>query len=717
MQYVPAMENGGRCREQPWIRHVAWLAIGVMVTSCRFDLPQLPGGDAGGASDGATSGAGSLPLELVFLAGDLGSRGNADDTGAAARFNLPSGVAVDGAGNVYVADRSNNTIRKVSAAGVVTTLAGTAGTIGTTDGVSAAARFNSPSGVAVDSAGNVYVADRSNNTIRKVTATGVVTTLAGTALQSGSTDGTGAGARFNRPYGVAVDSAGNLYVADNDNHTIRKITVAGVVTTLAGTAGMSGSTDGTGPAARFNFPHEVAVDSAGNVYVADQENHAIRKITTAGVVTTLAGTAGTSGSTDGTGAAARFYKPSGVAVDGAGNLYVADQFNYTIRKVTATGVVTTLAGTASAAGGADGTGAAARFAQPFGVAIDSTGNVYVADQYTIRKITAVGVVMTLAGAANKSGSADGTGAAARFYQPFGVAVDSAGNVYVADKNNRTIRKVTAAGVVTTLAGAALASGSTDGTGTMARFNFPHEVAVDSAGNVYVADQLNHSIRKVTAAGVVTTLAGAAGTSGSTDGAGTAARFNRPSGVAVDGAGNIYVADQLNDTIRKITTAGVVTTLVGTAGMSGSADGMGAAARFSRPSGVAVDSTGNLYVTDQFNNTIRKVTADGIVTTLAGTASPFGGSTDGTGPVARFNFPTGVAVDSGGNVYIVDTGNSTIRKVTATGTTTTIAGLVGMQGIALGVPPRFAFPVSLAISGDSIVISDANAILLLRHGAQ
>jgi len=373
-----------------------------------------------------------------------------------------------------------------------------------------------------------------------------------------------------------------------------------------------------------------------------------------------------------------------------------------------------LAGDIGGPGNADGIGAAARFNFPTGVAVDSAGNVYVADNIndTIRKVTAAGVVTTLAGTAGMSGSANGTGAAARFYYPGNVAVDSAGDVYVAE--NHTIRKVTPVGVVTTLAGTAGMTGSVDGTGAAARFAGPGGVAVDSAGNVYVTD--NQTIRKVTAAGVVTTLAGTAGTLGSADGTGAAARFNNPTGVAVDSVGNIYVADEGNHTIRKVTASGVVTTLAGTAGTSGSADGTGTDARFYVPTGVAVDSAGNVYVADGNNKTIRKITAAGVVTTLAGTAG-MRGSADGIGAAARFDHPTGVVVDSAGNVYVADPGNSTIRKVTPTGATTMVAGTAGVTGILLGATPRFSFPRSLAIIGDSIIVSDTNAILLLRHGAQ
>lgn len=333
--------------------------------------------------------------------------------------------------------------------------------------------------------------------------------LAGLPQMSGTNDGTGSFAGFNLPTGPAVDKAGNLYLADNGNNTIRKVTPAGVVTTLAGQPEVHGTNDGTGSAAQFFGPAAVAVDSADNVYVADFDNYTVRKLTPVGtnwMVSTLAGTPGVYGTNDGTGSAARFYYPAGVAVDSARNVYVADFFNHTIRKLTqmdTNWVVTTLAGVALSSGTNDGIGRAARFHNPGSIAVDSANNLYVADTggCTIRKMTQIGtnwMVTTLAGLGNKVGTNDGTADSARFHLPQGVALDANSNLYVADTGNDTIRKLTLSGtnwVVTTLAGVALTSGTNDGTGSVALFDQPYGVAVDSAGSLYVADSGNDTIRR------------------------------------------------------------------------------------------------------------------------------------------------------------------------------------------------------------------------------
>ncbi len=324
----------------------------------------------------------ATPYTFGILAGAAGSTGSVDGTGTAAQFNQPFGIALDSSGNLYVADKKNNVIRKISSSGVVTTVAGTASNAGgSANGTGTAASFNQPAGVVVDSGGNIYVADSGNNVIRKITSAGVVTTLAGVVGQSGAANSaSGVSATFNTPYDVAVDGSGNVYVAEFGNNAIRKVTSSGTVTTFAGTPGVSGSTDATGTAASFNQPTSIALDSSGNLYVSDSGNNTIRKVSSAGVVTTIAGQTGKTGSADGTGTAALFKSPRGVAVDSGGNIYVADSENGTIRKISSAGVVTTLAGETGSFATANGTGSAALFDVPEGIAVDSSGNLYVSNE-------------------------------------------------------------------------------------------------------------------------------------------------------------------------------------------------------------------------------------------------------------------------------------------------------------------------------------------------
>jgi serine/threonine protein kinase, bacterial len=325
-----------------------------------------------------------IPQYVVSTFAGSTTAGSADGTGTSASFSFPFGVAVDSSGNVYVGDTSNQEIRKITAQGDVTTLAGST-TPGAADGTGAAASFNDPEGVATDAAGNVYVVDHANNEIRKVSPAGVVTTLAGSTTP-GSTDAVGTAASFNLPTGIAIDANGYLYVADSSNNEIRKIAPDGTVSTLAGST-TPGSRDGVGAAASFNMPTSVAVDASGVVYVVDHDNQEIRKISPSGSVSTLAGST-TAGHADGTGAAASFDFPYSLALDQSGSLYVADYLNNEIRLVTSAGVVTTIAGS-TAFGHADGTGTAATFFSPVGIAVDAGGNLFVAEIHNndVRKIT------------------------------------------------------------------------------------------------------------------------------------------------------------------------------------------------------------------------------------------------------------------------------------------------------------------------------------------
>jgi len=810
----------------------------------------------------ATSAAQSnyaTPYTFTTFAGAAGAVGSADGTGIQARFNEPGAAAVDAAGNVYVADTFNNVIRKITPAGVVTTLAGRASPNGgSADGTGAAAHFYNPEGVAVDGSGNVYVGDTANYTIRRITQAGVVTTLAGTAGVYGTLDGAGGAAQFVGPGSMAADAAGNIYVADGDR--IRKVTPAGVVSTLAG-SGAPGGADGTGSAAEFNGPSGVAVDGLGYIYVADSGNGEIRIVSPAGAVSTMAGAGNGSGSEDGTmnvgseTGTARFSFPHGVAVDGAGNIYVADGTAVIREIVPLTLQVTTLAGLAGQIGSADGTGPSALFDLPNAVVVDGSGNLYVVDltngnlrrgggsagipQPPAIETAPVPETVTEGNAAcftllatvnpvetyqwevsadngstfapltdngvsygsgpGISGSATSTlnltdttvgmsgneyecivtnsmgstttipvtltvnssiaipspfafrtlaGPAAGVTQPGGIAVDGAGNVTVANTAMDTILRINTSGAVNTIAGTSGTQGSADGTGGGALFALPRGVAVDAAGNVYVADSGNDTIRLITPALAVTTIAGTAGQVGSADGAGAAAQFDNPGGIAVDGSGNVYVSDTGNGTIRMIvpavsggSTTWTVTTLAGSPGPGGALDGIGAAALFSSPEGVAVDGAGNLYVADTGNSSIRKITPTvagagtaWTVTTLAGTmgadpndqnGSSGAGSSDGSGAAgygepnsAQFSSPDGVAVDGAGNVYVVDTGNGTVRLIAPGGSVTTLAGNPGYFGSndGTGTAVRFDEAQGIAVNGSGNVFVADTLSSAIRQGS-
>ncbi len=659
----------------------------------------------------------SAPAQLFNMMTFAGStaQGDVDGVTNVSQFYNPGGVAMDASGNIYVADTEDNTIREIAANGIVSTLAGAAGISGSADGNGTNALFNAPQGIAVDSSGNVYVADTGNGTIRKITGN-AVSTLAGLAGNAGSADGVGTNASFNFPEGLAVNAGGVIFVADTWNDTIRAVSPSGTVSTYIGQAGIFGSSNATGTNALLYEPSAVAIDSGGNIFVADTGNNVIREIVPGGTVTALAGSAGNIGSVDATGTNALFDAPQGIAVDASDNLYVADFLNNTIRKVTSAGVVTTIAGVPGNFGSANGVGTNALFWGPQGVIVNPTNNslIYVADtgNSAVRQLSASGQTWTVSAFAGNAsdGSANAIGTAARFFWPMDVASDGQGNFYVADARNNTIRKIAADGTVSVFAGFPGVTGSANAKGTNASFNAPEAVAVDGSGNVYVADTGNSVIREITSGGVVSTLAGSPGNIGSSDGTGGGAQFDAPQGIAVNGSGYVFVADTMNHTIREIAPGGVVTTFAGTAGNFGSADGTNGAAQFDRPAGLAFDGSGNLFVADMFNHTIREITPAGVVNTIAGLARVFG-NMDGTNSTASFFEPEGIAVGSGDTLYVADSGNDSIRQVTPSGTNwvvTTIAGWPGVSGSqdGSGIAARFCYPAGMAMSGGNLLVVDS-----------
>lgn len=640
------------------------------------------------------------------MAGKAGVTGKADGLREEARFYEPTDIAVDDKGNVFVTDLVNNLIRKITPDGMVSTYSGDrVNGSGSTDGPISIARFSQPSGIDIDAAGNLFIAEIGNGIIRKISADGIVSTVAGTAnVYSRLLDGTGPAAVFNRPSDVVVAPDGTLYVADTGNSAIRKITTDRVVTTLPGTS--SGA---------FVSPNGIEIDSQGNLYVSTGGSYVYRpvssdlvmKINPEGTISTVAGLANVPTShADGIGSTARFFHPSGLVIDPNGDLLVADTLNHALRKVTLGGVVTTPIGAAPTAAMVNGVFNAARYSRPNGL-VSYGASLFVADtdNCVIRKVTANGNASTFAGTAEVPGKVEGAVGIGKFKYPEGLAVDASGNLYVADTSNHSIRKTNTGGVISNVSGG-IYPGNTNGSLNGATFKTPSRLAVDTSNNIYVADRGNFIIRKITASVVSTLVGGPA--------------INYPNGLAVGGDGNLYLADTGKHGISQITPAGVVTTFVGESvvpmlftPISGTADGTGIAAQFNGPFDLAYDSSGNLIVVDSTNNTIRKVTPAGVVTTIGGTPG-FVGSAGGIGPAGLFSAPRGVTT-IGADIYISDTGNNRIVKgvkkgfrpmldrseITALGTTTaTLHGTVNPNGSA--TVAKFEYGITASLGSNALV---------------
>jgi len=581
---------------------------------------------------------------ITTFAGN-GSSGYSGDDGPAtdASMQKPGGVWAGEFGIVYIADTENHCIRKVDAAGTITTVAGIGGShdFSGDGGQATSAQLDKPEGVWVDSSENIYIADTENHVIRKVDATtGFITTVAGNGSGGYSGDGGPAtAAELKRPEGVWVDSSENIYIADTDNHVIRKVdATTGFITTIAGT-GSSGDAGDDGPAisANINKPKGVWVDESGNILIADTENNRVKKVdTSTGIITTVAGNGSSGYSGDnGPATSASLKKPHAVCIHEApapAYLVIADSSNHRIREVNlTTGIITTVAGTLWSGYNGDNISAtSARLYYPFGVHVDASHNTYIADTYNhrIRKVDGkTGIITTVAGIGSKGFSGDGGPAtSARLRYPFNLYLDSAGNIYIVDTFNYRIRKVDAATkIITTVVGDGAAKFRGDGgLAADASIMKSYDVAVDSAGNLFIADTHSHAIRKVdSTTGIINTVVGQGGSAGfeGDGGLATDAKLNSPTGVYVDESGNIYVADTKNDVIRKVdATTNIINTVAGngTPGFSGDG-GLATLAQLDYPEAVWVDSSGNMFIVDTDNCRIRRVDGTtGIITTVAGT---------------------------------------------------------------------------------------------------
>jgi sugar lactone lactonase YvrE len=753
------------------------------------------------------------------------------DGGKATNASLdgPFGVASDAVGNLFIADLGNKRIRKVGTNGIITTVAGSGVAGFSGDGGQAInAALDGPSAIAWGGAGNLYIADTYNSRIRKVDTNGIITTVAGSNSAGYFGDGGAAtNASLNYPWSVALDAVGNLYIADTDNNVIRKVDTNGIITTVAGNGTNGYSGDG-GPAtnANLNNVSGVAVDPFGNIYVVDQDNNRVRKVDTNGIINTVAG-GGSNGLGDGGVATnATLYEPFGVALDALCNLYIGDEGNGRVRKVllyagypaftlsnvgasyagnytvvvtspygSVTSAVATLtvqappvitvspASQLAVAGSSPGFSVAVAGSGPFGylwylastnlvqsgtnstltlpgVVANQAGNYTVVvtnawgsvtsrvatltvgfppsvtNQQTILTVLAgtnVSLTVTVAGtgpfsyqwqlngvnfltniittvAGNGIGTYAGDGGAATnasLHNPSGVAVDAAGDLFVADTQNTRIRTVDTNGIITTYGGGyvpfplglaldasnnlyvasiiynevfkmgangrltAVAGGGFGGDGsaaTNASLSYPWAVAFDCTGNLYIADYGNNRIRKVDDNGIISTVAGngSHGYSGDS-GLATTASLSYPSGVALDAAGNLYIVDAGNNRIRKVGANGIITTVAGNGSAGYSGDGGAATnASVATPAGVGLDTYGNLFFADYYNNRIRKVDTNGIISTVAGGGIAAFSGDGGPATNASLAAPYGVALDASGNLYIADYTNNRIREVQLAG---------------------------------------------------
>ena len=595
-----------------------------------------------------------------------------------ASLNTPSAVAVDAVGNVFVALKAAHSVIKIDLAGIATTVAGS-GSLGNSgdEGPATASTLNSPSGLAVDSLGNLYIADPPSNRVRVVTTDGIIHAFAGTSNGGNSGDDTPArGAQLSAPTAIIFDLSGNALIADTGNAEIRMVTTDGIIHRFAGTGavGYDGDT-GTALNAQFSSPSGLAVDSLGNVYVSDTGNQRIRMIATDGTTSVITGKGQAAYYGDGRPAIQAYVNnPTGLAFDADGNLYIADIGNDRVRRITTDGKIASYAGTGNHGAEGDGGWATSANLNLLGIALDAKSNLLIADgtNYRVRIVTAAdGIINTLAGTGLVS------------YNPRNV-VSNANTIIFSDGNNNRIRSFDlTSGQINLVAGNGKADFSGDGAAaTDAALNGPRGLFLDPSGSLYIADSGNNRIRLVTPAGTISTVAGNGATDGGGDlGPATQASLNGPVDVKMAADGNLYILEQSGQRLRRVGPDGTISTVAGT-GVSGQPDtetGVATAEPLNFPSGIAVDAAGNVLIADSNNNRVRRVSSDGTISTVAGYGNSAYSGDGGPATAAALSNPAGVALDTGGNMLIADSGNNVVRRIDVNGNINTIAGMVVLAG--------------------------------------
>jgi len=641
-------------------------------------------------------------IETVAGSSLIGDQGPA----TAAQITNIQGLALDRLGNLYLSDTDNHRVRRVSPSGVITTIAGT-GTPGFSGdgGPATAARLDLPYGLAVDYNLNLYIADAGSLRVRRVAPDGVITTIAGDGRKVSSADGIPASqASLMCPRNIAVDAAGALYISEFEGHRVRKVTADGRITTVAG-AGQAGyrGDGGAATVALLSYPAGLAIDRSGMLYIADSGNNRIRKVFPGGaIVTALGGASSTA-----------LASPVAVAIDFAGAIYVGDSA-FTVRAYTVDGKWLDCVGNGVAGFTGDGGPAAkAGLTAARDLLAGPNGGLYIADGVRVRFVDLSGVIHTIAGDGYVRSVGDGLPATiASLFQPSAAALDSTGNLFIADTGTQRVRQVPPNGTIATLAGNGIAAAGGEGAAASASsLNFPVGVVVDLSGNVLIADTYNHRVRQVTADHRIRTIAGTGASGLGPDGLPPLSTPLRgPRAICTDRAANLYIVDTSNHRVLRVPPGGNVQTVAGNGSPGNSGDGGPARlAQLNQPFGCALDSSGNLYIADTFNHHVRRVSPSGAISTVAGSRQGMGGD-EGPATAASLNLPIGVAVDDLGDIYISDSGNHRIRQVTPDGVIHTIAGL-GTPGFdGDGGPADTALlnsPGGLALDGSgALYIADA-----------